>query len=127
MEHLHVVILAGGSGTRLWPLSTPTFPKQFLLLPSGKSMIQETLARVEPLIAPERAWAVTGRSMVELVHEHLPSIPRNHLLGEPMGKNTGPAIGWAAAAIARQDPEAVMASFHADHVMTHVETLQQSL
>src|SRR6266568_521792 len=80
MKHLHAVILAGGSGTRLWPLSTPGFPKQFLPLPSGKTMIQETLARVAPLISPERAWVVAGRSMVELVHEHLPSIPLNHML-----------------------------------------------
>ncbi len=76
MKHLHAVILAGGSGTRLWPLSTPSFPKQFLPMPNGNSMIQETLTRVEPLISPERAWVVTGRSMAELVHEHLPEHSR---------------------------------------------------
>src|SRR6059036_3791324 len=92
MEHLHAVILAGGSGTRLWPLSTSSFPKQFLPLPSGKSMIQETLARVAPLISPDHAWVVTGRSMLPLVYEHLPSIPIQHLLGEPVGRNTAPAI-----------------------------------
>src|SRR5881227_480255 len=112
MNHFNAVILAGGSGTRLWPLSTSTFPKQFLPLPSGKSMIQETLARVAPLISPERAWVVTGRAMAELVHEHLPSIPTDHILGEPMGRNTAPAIGWVAATIAKQDPQAIMASFH---------------
>src|SRR6266566_1435612 len=127
MKHLHAVILAGGSGTRLWPLSTPGFPKQFLPLPSGKSMIQETLARVAPLIAPERAWVVTGRSMLELVRKHLPSIPLNHLLGEPMGRNTAPAIAWVAAAIARQDPQAVMATFPADHVIMDVDTFRQTL
>jgi mannose-1-phosphate guanylyltransferase/mannose-6-phosphate isomerase len=127
MEHLNAVILAGGSGTRLWPLSTPGFPKQFLPLPSGQSMIQETLARVAPLISPERAWVVTGRSMVELVHEHLPSIPISHILGEPMGRNTAPAIAWIAATIARRDPQAVMASFHADAVIANVEALTQSL
>ncbi len=73
MEHLNAVILAGGSGTRLWPLSTPSFPKQFLPLPNGRSMIQESLARVEGLISPEQAWVVTGRSMIELVQEHLPT------------------------------------------------------
>ena len=127
MKHLHAVILAGGSGTRLWPLSTPSFPKQFLPLPSGQSMIQATLARVEPFITPERAWVVTGRSMIELVHEHLPSIPTSHLLAEPMGRNTAPAIAWVAATIARQDPQAIMASFHADAVMANVEPLHQSL
>src|SRR5947209_7902973 len=127
MKHLNAVILAGGSGTRLWPLSTPGFPKQFLPLPSGQSMIQETLARVAPLISPERAWVVTGRSMVELVHEHLPSIPISHILGEPMGRNTAPAIAWIAATMAQHDPQAVMASFHADAVIANVEALTQSL
>lgn len=127
MQHLHAVILAGGSGTRLWPLSTPTFPKQFLPLPGGQSMIHQTLARVAPFISPDHAWVVSGRSMAELVHEHLPSISPDHLLGEPMGRNTAPAIGWAAATIARQDPQAIMAVFPSDHVITNVETFQQSL
>lgn len=127
MKHFNAVILAGGSGTRLWPLSTPDFPKQFLPLPGGKSMIQETLARVEPLISPEQAWVVTGRSMVSLVHEHLPSVQRAHILGEPMGRGTAPAIGWVAATIARRDPQAIMGSFHADHVITKVEALTQAL
>src|SRR5437763_16791430 len=103
MKHLHAVILAGGSGTRLWPLSTPGFPKQLPPLPSGKTMIQETLARVAPLISPERAWVVAGRSMVELVHENLPSIALNHMLGEPMARNTAPAIARVAATMDRHD------------------------
>jgi len=90
-------------------------------------MIQETLDRVMPLISPERAWVVTGRRMAELVHEHLPAIPTANILGEPMGRNTSPAIGWAAATIARQDPQAIMASFHADHVITNVDALRRSL
>jgi mannose-1-phosphate guanylyltransferase len=127
MRHLNAVILAGGSGTRLWPLSTPSFPKQFLPLPSGNSMIQETLARVASLIEPERTWVVTGRSMAGLVHEHLPSIPPQHILCEPMGRNTAPAIGWVAAVIARHDPQAIMASLHADAVITNVDALTASL
>jgi len=109
MEHLNAVILAGGSGTRLWPLSTPSFPKQFLPLPSGKSMIQETLARIAPLISLERAWVVTGRATVGLVYEHLPSIPMDHILGVPVGRNSPPAIAWIAVVIARRVPRALMA------------------
>jgi mannose-1-phosphate guanylyltransferase/mannose-6-phosphate isomerase len=65
--------------------------------------------------------------MAELVHEHLPSVLRAHILGEPMGRGTAPAIGWVAATIARSDPEAIMGSFHADHVITKVEALTQAL
>lgn len=126
-NHLNVVILAGGSGTRLWPLSTPSFPKQFLPLPNGNSMIQETLARVSPLVTPEQTWVVTGRNMAGLVYEHLPALPQDHLLGEPMGRNSAPAIAWIAATIARRDPDAIMVSLHADHVIAKVEVLQQAL
>ena len=127
MKHLNAVILAGGSGTRLWPLSTPSFPKQFLPLPNGNSMIQETLARVEPLITPERSWVVTGHAMAELVHEHLPTVPEEQILKEPMGRNTAAAICWVATTIARQDPQAIMALFSADAVIHHIETLRQTL
>jgi mannose-1-phosphate guanylyltransferase len=127
MDHLNVVILAGGSGTRLWPLSTPSFPKQFLPLPNGNSMIQETLERVKPLVEPEQTWVVSGRSMAGLVHEHLPAVPWTHILGEPMGRNSAPAIAWIAATIARRDPEAVMVTLSADHVITQVGTFRQAL
>ena len=127
MEHLNAVILAGGSGTRLWPLSTPSFPKQFLPLPSGQSMIQETLERVAPLVTPEQSWVVTGRSMADLVQEHLPTIAADHILREPMGRNSAPAIAWAAATIAQQDPDAVMAIFSADAVIQNVTALRQTL
>ena len=127
MEHLNAVILAGGSGTRLWPLSTPACPKQFLPLPDGRSMIQEALARVAPLVAPEHFWVVTGRDMAGLVYEHLPSVPEAHILGEPIGRNTSAAIGWAAATIARTDPQAIMAIMTADHVIRKVDVFNQAL
>jgi mannose-1-phosphate guanylyltransferase/mannose-6-phosphate isomerase len=127
MKHFNAVILAGGSGTRLWPLSTPSFPKQFLPLPNGNSMIQETLIRVLPLTTPEQTWVVTGHKMADLVHEHLPTLPSSHILREPIGRNTAAAIGWAAACIARQDPQAIMAIFSADAVISEVETLRQTL
>ncbi len=127
MDHFNAVILAGGSGTRLWPLSTTSFPKQFLPLPNGRSLIQESLARIETLYAPERTWVVTGRVMAELVHEHVPSVPVQHILGEPVGRNTSAAVGWAAASIARQDPQAVMAVLTADHVITRIDAFNQAL
>lgn len=127
MQHFNAVILAGGSGTRLWPLSTPNFPKQFLPLPNGNSMIQETLVRVASLAKPEQSWVVTGRSMAPLVHEHLPEIPQHHILREPMGRSSAPAIVWVATTIARQDPDAVMAIFSADHTIANVSSFIQTL
>lgn len=127
MKHFNAVILAGGSGTRLWPLSTPTFPKQFLPLPGGNSMIQETLVRVAPLVTPEQTWVVTGQNMANLVQEHLPTIPMHHILREPCGRGSAPAIAWAATTIAYNDPEAIMATFSADAVITNVDALHQTL
>jgi mannose-1-phosphate guanylyltransferase len=90
-------------------------------------MIQETLERVAPLVTPEQSWVVTGRSMADLVQEHLPTISAEHILREPMGRNSAPAIAWAAATIAQQDPDAVMAIFSADAVIQNVTGLRQTL
>lgn len=127
MKHFNAVILAGGSGTRLWPLSTPTYPKQFLPLPSGKSMIQETLERVAPLVTPRQTWVVTGHKMANLVEEHLPTVPQGHILREPCGRGSAPAIAWAATTIAYNDPDAIMATFSADAVIADVDALRQTL
>lgn len=127
MNHLNAVILAGGSGTRLWPLSTPSFPKQFLPLPNGNSMIQEAMARISPLVSTEQSWVVTGQSMANLVQQHLPTLPQGHILGEPIGRNSAPAIAWIAATIAHQDPEAIMIVLPADHVIAEIGTFRDAI
>ena len=103
----HVVIMAGGVGSRLWPLSTPDVPKQFIdVLGVGRSLIQLTAERFAPLCAPERFWVVTGEKYVHLVHEQLPFVPEDQILAEPEGRNTAPCIAYASWKIQKKDPEA---------------------
>jgi len=112
---MYGLILAGGSGTRLWPHSRKGRPKQFLSLGGGPTMLQETASRVLPLIPPERIIVATGAAYADLVAEQLPEVPRENLLIEPMGRGTAPCIGLAALQLLRRDPEAVMAVLSADH------------
>ena len=103
----HVVIMAGGIGSRLWPLSTPDVPKQFIdILGVGRSLIQLTVDRFAPLCAPENFWVVTGEKYVSLVKEQLPQIPADQILAEPEGRNTAPCIAYASWKIQRKDPQA---------------------
>src|SRR5512146_2143794 len=111
---LHVVILAGGAGTRLWPVSRRSQPKQFQALLSDRTMIEETYARVLPLTAPDRIWVVTGAESVEMVRAQLPEVPPGNVLGEPVGRNSGPATALAVARIERVDPEATVLMTPAD-------------
>ena len=103
----HVVIMAGGIGSRLWPLSTPEVPKQFIdVLGVGRSLIQLTVDRFAPLCAPDHFWVVTGEKYVDLVKTQLPDIPADQILAEPEGRNTAPCIAYASWKIQRKDPEA---------------------
>jgi mannose-1-phosphate guanylyltransferase len=117
MQHVHAVILAGGSGTRFWPASRRTMPKQLLPLAGrpGEALIAATVRRLEPLVMPERVWIATGRALADATAAALPRVPRAQILAEPVARNTAPPIGWAAAVIARQDPEAIVAVLPADH------------
>ena len=99
--------MAGGIGSRLWPLSTPDVPKQFIdILGVGRSLIQLTVDRFSPLCAPENFWVVTGEKYVSLVKEQLPMIPQDQILAEPEGRNTAPCIAYASWKIQRKDPQA---------------------
>ncbi|MBQ6199752.1 MAG: mannose-1-phosphate guanylyltransferase [Bacteroidales bacterium] len=103
----HVVIMAGGIGSRLWPLSTPDRPKQFIdVLGVGRSLIQLTVDRFAPVCAPENFWVVTGEKYVDIVKEQLPAIPSDQILAEPEGRNTAPCIAYASWKIALKDPKA---------------------
>jgi mannose-1-phosphate guanylyltransferase/mannose-6-phosphate isomerase len=120
-------ILAGGSGTRLWPLSTPETPKQFLQLMSDRTMLQETVERVAPFIAPDQLYVVTFEQYREAVAAQLPTLPTDHILAEPLGRGTAASIGLAATLIAAREPTAVMGSFHADAAIVDVAGFRRAL
>lgn len=124
---MYASILAGGSGTRLWPLSTKETPKQFLRLMSNRTMLQETVERVAPFVAPDRLYVVTFEQYRQSVAEQLPDLPVDHILAEPVGRGTAASIGLAATLIAAREPTAIMGSFHADAAIVDVEGFRQAL
>ena len=117
MRHDYGLILAGGRGTRFWPLSRRSRAKQVLKIFGERSLIQSTVDRLSPLIPPERLWVLTNEHLREEIVRQLPSIPRRQILAEPMQRNTAPAIGLAAHILHSLDKDAVMGVFPADHVI----------
>jgi mannose-1-phosphate guanylyltransferase len=115
---VYAVIMAGGSGTRFWPKSTKSLPKQFLNLFGEGTMIQNTAKRIEPIIPQERIMVVTNQSYVPIVKEQLPKVPADNIVGEPVAKNTAPCVAIAAELLQKKDPDAVMVVLPADHHIT---------
>ncbi len=110
---MKALILAGGSGTRFWPLSRKARPKQLLALEGERSLLQETVDRLQPLVAPADVWICTTEALAEAVREQLPEVPAAQVLAEPMGRNTCPAIGWAVGLMdAGTEPIAVLPADH---------------
>ena len=125
-EHTWVVILAGGAGTRFWPLSTGDLPKQFLRVAGDRSMIQATFDRAAPLAPAERTLVVAAEEHRGLVGEHLPELPAGNILGEPSGRNTAPAVAWAMREILSRDPDGVMLVLSADHHILNPDTFRSA-
>ncbi|MGQ9584173.1 MAG: mannose-1-phosphate guanylyltransferase [Anaerolineae bacterium] len=124
---MYAAILAGGVGTRLWPRSRGSMPKQMLDLVTDRTMLQETVQRIVPVIPPENIYVVTGRPYAAIAQEQLPELPAENIIAEPEGRSTAPCVGLAALHIRRRDPEAVMASLHADHVIRDGEGFRRAL
>lgn len=120
-NNIHIVIMAGGIGSRFWPLSTPAYPKQFIdVLGCGKSLIQLTVDRFKGICPLENFWVVTNAAYVDIVKEQLPQIPEAHILAEPAARNTAPCIAWACWRIRQEDPHANVVVTPSDAVVMDV-------
>jgi len=119
--NVYAVILAGGMGTRFWPVSRKSNPKQFLNITGKGSLLQDTLARIKPMVSGSRIFIVTNASYRKAIERQVARfrIPKENILLEPSGKNTAPAICWAAAKIHKIDPDAIITVLPADHLIAN--------
>jgi mannose-1-phosphate guanylyltransferase len=122
---VHLILLAGGRGTRFWPLSRHGKPKQLLPLVSEFSMLRETWNRVSTLGRAERAWVITSDDLAPACREEIAEIPGSRFIGEPVGRNTGPAMALAGVLALADDPRAVLAVFPSDHHITRVQEFRR--
>ena len=109
------LVLAGGSGTRFWPLSRRSRPKQLLALEGTRSLLQATVDRLAPLIEPHEVWVVTTRELVKEVRRQLPEVPTRQILVEPVGRNTAPAIAWSIRSMPEELRQSAVVVLPADH------------
>ena len=122
----HIVIMAGGIGSRFWPLSTPEFPKQFIdILGCGRTLIQLTVDRFQGLCPMQNFWVVTNAAYVDIVRQQLPDMPVEHILAEPAARNTAPCIAWACWRIKKEDPNANVVVTPADAVVMNPEEFRR--
>ena len=126
MRNNHVVIMAGGVGSRFWPLSTPEYPKQFIdILGCGRTLIQLTVDRFKGVAPIENFWVVTNAKYVDIVKEQLSGIPASHVLAEPAARNTAPCIAWACWSIKKEDLNANVVVTPADAVVMDPEEFRR--
>lgn len=126
MRNNHVVIMAGGVGSRFWPLSTPEYPKQFIdILGCGRTLIQLTVDRFKGVAPIENFWVVTNAKYVEIVKEQISGIPESHILAEPEARNTAPCIAWACWKIKAEDENANIVVTPSDAVVMNPEEFRR--
>ncbi len=127
-KSVYCVIMAGGVGTRFWPVSREALPKQFLdILGVGKSFLRQTYERFLPLVPPENILVVTGEQYREIVAAQIPELKSEQILGEPLGRNTAPCIAYAAFRLKATDPDAVMIAAPADHFITGEREFEKAI
>jgi mannose-1-phosphate guanylyltransferase len=125
--NFYPVILAGGRGTRFWPLSRKKRAKQLLALDGKQTMIQQTVARLLPLAPAKKFWIITNEDLQSAIAKQLPKLPKAQVLAEPAGRNTASAIGLAAFLLLREDPDAVIGLFPSDHVIADEQRYRETL
>ncbi|HYM74711.1 MAG TPA: mannose-1-phosphate guanylyltransferase [Candidatus Dormibacteraeota bacterium] len=125
--NFYPVILAGGRGTRFWPLSRKKCAKQLLALDGKQTMIQQTIARLLPLAPAKKFWIITNEDLRTAIARQLPKLPKPQILAEPVGRNTAPAIGLAAFLLLRENPDAVIGLFPSDHVIADEKRYRETL
>ena len=122
----HLVIMAGGVGSRFWPMSTAEKPKQFIdVLGIGKSLLQLTVERFQTIVDAENVWVVTNKTYADTVAEQLPNMPRNHILCEPCRRNTAPCIAYVSWRIKSKDPKANIVVSPSDHVVLDTQEFRR--
>lgn len=126
-DHLYVLILAGGGGTRLWPVSREESPKQFLKFFGGKSLFDQTLHRALSLTSPDKIFISTSAKYFSLIQSIAKSIPAENIIKEPMRRDTAMAEGVGAAYIFHKDPDAVICNFPSDHLISPLSTFVQQM
>lgn len=125
-QNNHLVIMAGGIGSRFWPMSTEERPKQFIdVLGVGRTLIQMTLDRFRGICPIENVWIVTNERYADLVHEQLPDVPVDHILQEPCRRNTAPCIAYVSWRIKMTDPKANVVVSPSDHIVTNVDEFRR--
>ncbi len=122
----HLVIMAGGVGSRFWPMSTEERPKQFIdVLGTGRTLLQLTVERFGQLVPAENVWVVTNAKYADLVSEQLPDMPRENILCEPCRRNTAPCIAYVSWRIKSKNPKANIVVTPSDHIVTNVQEFQR--
>ena len=124
---LHAVIMAGGAGTRFWPLSRIALPKQLLNFGRSNTLLQEAIDRLTPAVATENITVITNQQLVDSVRQQLPQLSMEAVIGEPAKRDTAPCIALASALIAKQDPDATIIVMPSDHIITPVDEFQRAL
>src|SRR6266851_9265181 len=127
MNHYYALIMAGGGGTRLWPLSRRDRPKQVLPLTEDRTMFQVTVERLRDLLPPDHIFVVTGSELAGPLRELTPQLPLENFIIEPAGRDSGPAAGLGTFYIAHRDPQAVIAVLSADHHIANEERYLNAL